>query len=83
VIGANRPGIDHVIHSNGNGWLVEAGDSSAWARVLVHAVKHPAQLRRMAANAHFNRTLRDYLDDVEAVEAGVLSRRRDRQVAPL
>lgn len=83
VIGANRPGIDHVIHSNGNGWLVEAGDSSAWARVLVHAVKHPAQLRRMAANAYFNRTLRDYLDDVEAVEAGVLSRRRDRQVAPL
>ena len=71
VLGADEPGISHLIVPERNGWIIEAGNAKAWARAFIEAVQQPARIRRMQAIASYARTTADFVDDVERVEASL------------
>ena len=72
VLGADEPGISHLILPDHNGWLVEPGRPAAWARALIEAVQRPARIRLMQQNARFTRTTGDFVSDLEELESALI-----------
>ncbi len=75
VIASDMPGLNHLILPERNGLLVRAGHPPAWAAALVRAVQRPAVIRRMQADARFDRTTADFVDDLRQVEDALAGRR--------
>lgn len=73
VLASDQAGIRHLIEHEVNGLLIPAGDAGAWSEVLVDAAREPGRIRAMAARATFTRTTTDFIDDLESVEAELIS----------
>ena len=72
VIASDQAGVRHLIEPDRNGWLLEPGDPHVWAKTITAAAQSPETLRAMSPACRFDRTVADFVDDLERIETDLV-----------